>query len=188
MAGRGFGTAFFHGLPLKSRDFTRPQPRKRGNTRRSPCFRPDSRSEMYIRADAAVILRWNPGPSGSAQRGSFRLSPESQTSRRFRRILRPARCGPCPDTCRYIRGSHRRSRHPGCCASYQSAFRWRDLPFPRDICQRQSKISPPGRSKTSPLNVMRYAVLGGSCGPTGSTIAPAVKQVFLGISAVFGFG
>ncbi len=55
-------------------------------------------------------------------------------------------------------------------------------------CQRRSKISPPGRSKTSPLNVMRYAVLGGSCGPTGSTIAPAVKQVFLGISAVFGFG
>ena len=54
--------------------------------------------------------------------------------------------------------------------------------------QRRSKISPPGRSKTSPLNVMRYAVLGGSCGPTGSTIAPAVKQVFLGISAVFGFG
>ena len=29
------------------------------------------------------------------------------------------------------------------------------------ICQRRSKISPPGRSKTSPLNVMRYAVLGG---------------------------
>ena len=55
-------------------------------------------------------------------------------------------------------------------------------------CQRRSKISPPGRSKTSPLNVMRYAVLGGSCGPTGSTIAPAVKQVFLGIPAVFGFG
>ena len=27
-------------------------------------------------------------------------------------------------------------------------------------CQRRSKISPPGRSKTSPLNVMRYAVLG----------------------------
>ena len=25
--------------------------------------------------------------------------------------------------------------------------------------------------------------MGGSCGPTGSTIAPAVKQVFLGISA-----
>ena len=37
-------------------------------------------------------------------------------------------------------------------------------------CQRRTKISPPGRSKTSPLNVMRYAVLGGSCGPTGSTI------------------
>ena len=30
-------------------------------------------------------------------------------------------------------------------------------------CQRRSKISPPGRSKTSPLNVMRYAVLGGGC-------------------------
>ena len=27
------------------------------------------------------------------------------------------------------------------------------------LCQRRSKISPPGRSKTSPLNVMRYAVL-----------------------------
>ena len=27
-------------------------------------------------------------------------------------------------------------------------------------CQRRSKISPPVRSKTSPLNVMRYAVLG----------------------------
>ena len=38
---------------------------------------------------------------------------------------------------------------------------------------------------------LRYAErssVGGSCGPTGSTIAPAVKQVFLGISAVFGFG
>ena len=32
------------------------------------------------------------------------------------------------------------------------------------ICQRRSKISPPGRSKTSPLNVMRYAVLGGCPG------------------------
>ena len=31
-------------------------------------------------------------------------------------------------------------------------------------CQRQSKISPPGRSKTSPLNVKRYAVLGGCPG------------------------
>ena len=29
------------------------------------------------------------------------------------------------------------------------------------LCQRRSKISPPGRSKTSPLNVMRSAVLGG---------------------------
>ena len=33
-----------------------------------------------------------------------------------------------------------------------------------DMCQRRSKISPPGRSKTSPLNVMRYAVLGGCPG------------------------
>ena len=33
--------------------------------------------------------------------------------------------------------------------------------FPQEGCQRRSKISPPGRSKTSPLNVMRYAVLGG---------------------------
>ena len=32
------------------------------------------------------------------------------------------------------------------------------------LCQRRSKISPPGRSKTSPLNVMRYAVLGGCPG------------------------
>ena len=31
-------------------------------------------------------------------------------------------------------------------------------------CQRRSKISPPGRSKTSPLNVMRSAVLGGCPG------------------------
>ncbi len=30
-------------------------------------------------------------------------------------------------------------------------------------CQRRSKISPPGRSKTSPLNVMRYAVCGMRC-------------------------
>ena len=73
----------------------------------------------------------------------------------------------------------------------QSASKkWRRLDGSHQIadCQRRSKTSPPGRSKTSPLNVMRYAVLGGSCGPTGSTIAPAVKQVFLGISAVFGFG
>ena len=32
------------------------------------------------------------------------------------------------------------------------------------VCQRRSKISPPGRSKTSPLDVMRYAVLGGCPG------------------------
>ena len=31
-------------------------------------------------------------------------------------------------------------------------------------CQRRSKTSPPERSKTSPLNVMRYAVLGGCPG------------------------
>ena len=35
--------------------------------------------------------------------------------------------------------------------------------YTRLWCQRRSKISPPGRSKTSPLNVMRYAVLGGGC-------------------------
>ena len=35
---------------------------------------------------------------------------------------------------------------------------------PPSGCQRRSKISPPGRSKTSPLNVMRYAVLGGCPG------------------------
>ena len=34
----------------------------------------------------------------------------------------------------------------------------------RGPCQRRSKISPPGRSKTSPLDVMRYAVLGGCPG------------------------
>ena len=34
----------------------------------------------------------------------------------------------------------------------------------RSQCQRRSKISPPGRSKTSPLDVMRYAVLGGCPG------------------------
>ena len=33
-----------------------------------------------------------------------------------------------------------------------------------ESCQRRSKIGPPGRSKTSPLNVMRYAVLGGCPG------------------------
>ncbi len=38
----------------------------------------------------------------------------------------------------------------------------RTLGYPH--CQRRSKISPPGRSKTSPLNVMRYAVLGGCPG------------------------
>ena len=53
---------------------------------------------------------------------------------------------------------------------------WADLIHPDDRdrvaagiarlpeCQRRSKISPPGRSKTSPLNVMRYAVLGGCPG------------------------
>ena len=37
-------------------------------------------------------------------------------------------------------------------------------PLSDDQCQRRSKISPPGRSKTSPLNVMRSAVLGGCPG------------------------
>ena len=78
-----------------------------------------------------------------------------------------------------------RDRHTFLCEFFEYGARY----FENSLnCQRRRKISPPGRSKTSPLNVMRYAVLGGSCGPTGSTIAPAVKQVFLGISAVFGFG
>jgi len=37
---------------------------------------------------------------------------------------------------------------------------------------------------------LRYAKrsgVGGACGPTGSTMALAVRQAFLGISAVFGF-
>ena len=44
------------------------------------------------------------------------------------------------------------------------AYEMRELGQTRDTCQRRSKISPPGRSKTSPLNVMRYAVLGGCPG------------------------
>ena len=47
-------------------------------------------------------------------------------------------------------------------------------------CQRRSKFSPPGRSKTSPLNVMRYAVLGGCPGspqepPTLLRVALALR-------------
>ena len=38
------------------------------------------------------------------------------------------------------------------------------LIFGEILCQRRRKISPPGRSKTSPLDVMRYAVLGGCPG------------------------
>ena len=46
-----------------------------------------------------------------------------------------------------------------------SSFReFDDEPPVYKVCQRRSKISPPGRSKTSPLNVMRYAVLGGCPG------------------------
>ena len=45
----------------------------------------------------------------------------------------------------------------------KESMRWLDN-LRRSTCQRRSKISPPGRSKTSPLNVMRYAVLGGCPG------------------------
>ena len=45
----------------------------------------------------------------------------------------------------------------------KTAIRYK-RPFSVLSCQRRSKISPPGRSKTSPLNVMRYAVLGGCPG------------------------
>ena len=47
-------------------------------------------------------------------------------------------------------------------------YRWRKnyggMGTDQRACQRRSKTSPPGRSKTSPLNVMRYAVLGGCPG------------------------
>ena len=43
-------------------------------------------------------------------------------------------------------------------------FPWYNTEHRHGGCQRRSKISPPGRSKTSPLNVMRYAVLGGCPG------------------------
>ena len=44
------------------------------------------------------------------------------------------------------------------------AFKYRKNYLHSLGCQRRSKISPPGRSKTSPLDVMRYAVLGGCPG------------------------
>ena len=48
---------------------------------------------------------------------------------------------------------------------YLASFAWRyNRRYQLNTCQRRSKISPPGRSKTSPLNVMRYAVLGGCPG------------------------
>ena len=46
-------------------------------------------------------------------------------------------------------------------------------------CQRRSKISPPGRSKTSPLDVMRYAVLG--CCPGSPKEGPALLRVALAL-------
>ena len=46
-------------------------------------------------------------------------------------------------------------------------------------CQRRSKTSPPGRSKTSPLNVMRYAVLGGC--PGSPQEGPALLRVALAL-------
>ena len=48
---------------------------------------------------------------------------------------------------------------------YLASFAWRyNRRYQLNTCQRRSKISPPGRSKTSPFNVMRYAVLGGCPG------------------------
>ncbi len=44
------------------------------------------------------------------------------------------------------------------------AYMWFHNAAAQGNCQRRSKISPPGRSKTSPLDVMRYAVLGGCPG------------------------
>ena len=56
-----------------------------------------------------------------------------------------------------------------------------------------AKLVHPGGAKLVHLTLCGTRCWGGCPGspeegPTGSTIAPAVKQVFLGISAVFGFG
>ena len=61
--------------------------------------------------------------SGSGRRGSFRLWRAFRTSRRFRRSLLRARCGPCRDTCRCIRGSRPRSPKKVLIASGRSAHR-----------------------------------------------------------------
>ena len=70
-------------------------------------------------------------------------------------------------------GGRARYQRSGAPKGYRNGHRHRQLvgtfgaltvSLPRVRCQRRSKISPPGRSKTSPLNVMRYAVLGGCPG------------------------
>ena len=53
------------------------------------------------------------------------------------------------------------------------------LPLAKE-CQRRSKISPPERSKTSPLDVMRYAVLRVPCSPQEG---PALLRVALCVYA-----
>src|SRR6185437_12225007 len=52
----------------------------------------------------------HPALSGSGRHGTSRPWPGSRTSRRFRQSLPSGRSWPCPDTCRYIRGSRRRWR------------------------------------------------------------------------------
>ena len=59
------------------------------------------------------------------------------------------------------RDSAGRTAEPGGQALRQRRHRHRGSAV---VCQRRSHISPPGRSNTSPLNVMRYAVLGGCPG------------------------
>ena len=63
------------------------------------------------------------------------------------------------------RVNHKKVEHLWCEEGLQLPHRHKKRKRRRTYhCQRRSKISPPGRSKTSPLNVMRYAVLGGCPG------------------------
>ena len=93
VAGGGFEAAFAH-VDAVSLEVAG---RKRGPVR-VPFARPEG-----LRPSCRV-------PSGSGRRGSSRPWPASRTSRRFRRSLPRAPCAPCPDTCRCIRASRRRSR------------------------------------------------------------------------------
>ena len=66
-------------------------------------------------------------------------------------------CGDCgrPLSACWSKGCHKKYPYYLCATTNCPSHR---------KCQRRSKISPPGRSKTSPLDVMRYAVLGGCPG------------------------